>query len=170
MKLKLLKVYLLLVALVAGLVGARAAGGHGTVRAMLVLASNQKGATDGRLADYEPTLRRILRFESYKLVGEGAASLGGAGRSSVKLGRGHSLEFAAEKSDGKGVRLKVNWAGRRALPHEHRARAAPGRAGGARRTRQRQGRGGVGGDFGGGLAVGGRVVCGIFKICGRKNE
>lgn len=109
MKLKLLKVYLLLVALVAGLVGARAAGGHGTVRAMLVLASNQKGATDGRLADYEPTLRRILRFESYKLVGEGAASLGGAGRSSVKLGRGHSLEFAAEKSDGKGVRLKVNW-------------------------------------------------------------
>ncbi len=109
MKLKLLKVYLLLVALVAGLAGARAADGHGTVRAMLVLASNQKGATDGRLADYEPTLRRILRFESYKLVGEGAAALGGAGRGSVKLGRGHTLELAAEKSDGKGVRLKVNW-------------------------------------------------------------
>ena len=109
MKLKLLKDYLLLVALVAGLVGARAAEGRANVRAMLVLASNQKGATDGRLADYEPTLRRILRFESYKLVGEGAAALGGAGRSSVKLGRGHTLELAAEKSDGKGVRLKVNW-------------------------------------------------------------
>lgn len=109
MKLKSMKVYLLLVALVAGLVGVQAADGRANVRAMLVLASNQKGATDGRLADYEPTLRRILRFESYKLVGEGAAALGGAGRSNVKLGRGHTLELAAEKSDGKGVRLKVNW-------------------------------------------------------------
>jgi hypothetical protein len=109
MKLKLLSVYLFVVALVGGVVAARAAEGHANVRAMLVLASNQKGATDGRLADYEPTLRRILRFESYKLVGEGAASVGGAGRSSVKLGRGHTLELAAEKSDGKGVRLKVNW-------------------------------------------------------------
>jgi hypothetical protein len=109
MKLKLLSVYLFVVALVGGVVAARAVEGHVNVRAMLVLVSNQKGATDGRLADYEPTLRRILRFESYKLVGEGAASVGGAGRSSVKLGRGHTLELAAEKSDGKGVRLKVNW-------------------------------------------------------------
>jgi hypothetical protein len=42
-------------------------------------------------------------------VGLGAALWGGAGRGSVKLGRGHILELAAEKSDGKGVRLKVNW-------------------------------------------------------------
>jgi hypothetical protein len=110
MKLKFLNVCVLAVMLIGSHVAAfAAAGGSGTVRAILVLASNEKGASDGRLAAYEPTLRRILRFESYKLVGEGSAALAGAGKASVKLGRGHSVELEAEKSDGKGVRLKVNW-------------------------------------------------------------
>lgn len=110
MKMKLLNVGLLAVLLLGTRVMAPAAdGGHAQVRAILVLASNEKGASDGRLAAYEPTLRRILRFESYKLAGEGSASLAEAGRTGVKLGRGHTLELAAEKSDGKGVRLKVNW-------------------------------------------------------------
>ena len=39
------------------------------VRAILVIASNQRGASDPKLADYEPTLRRVLRFESYRLAG-----------------------------------------------------------------------------------------------------
>lgn len=89
---------------------AAAAEGH-TVRAILVLASNQKGASDGRLASYEPTLKRILRFESYKLVGEGSASSEGG---SVSLGQGHVIALEAEASGGKakgggGIRLKVDW-------------------------------------------------------------
>ena len=89
---------------------ARAAeGGRANVRALLVLASNQRGATDARLAAYEPTLRRILRFESYTLAGEGAAAVTAGTKSNVRLGRGHTLELEAEKSDGKGVRVRVNW-------------------------------------------------------------
>lgn len=101
----------LLIALLLGPQGVALAteGAHANVRAILLLASNEKGGSDGRLAAYEPTLRRILRFESYKLVGEGSAALTGAGKASVKLGRGHAVELEAEKPDGKGVRLKVNW-------------------------------------------------------------
>ena len=110
MKLKLLNICILAVLLVGIRLESRAAGaGQANVRALLVLASNQSGASDARLSAYEPTLRRILRFESYKLVGEGGAALAGAGRASVKLGRGHTVELETEKSDGKGVRLKVNW-------------------------------------------------------------
>jgi len=107
MKLKLLTT-LLLAALFIGSRAAAPAAEAGHVRAFLVLASNERGASDARLAPYEPTLRRILRFESYKLAGEGSASLAG-GKAGVKLGRGHSLDLEPEKSDGKGVRLKVNW-------------------------------------------------------------
>ncbi len=83
------------------------------VRAILVQASNQKGGSDARLAAYEPTLRRILRFESYKLVGEGSASLG-SGAGSVSLGQGHVLALEAESGGGRGkggggVRVKVDW-------------------------------------------------------------
>lgn len=110
-KLNVLKFICLAAALLLGgrVPALAAGGGHGNVRALLVLASNEKGASDGRLAAYEPTLRRILRFESYKLVGEGAAALSGAGKTGVKLGRGHVVELEPEKPEGKGVRLKVNW-------------------------------------------------------------
>lgn len=92
-----------------------AADSH-SVRAILVLASNQKGGSDGRLAAYEPTLKRILRFESYKLVGEGSASVG-AGGGSVNLGQGHVIALEGDSADGKGkgkgggggIRLKVDW-------------------------------------------------------------
>jgi opacity protein-like surface antigen len=113
MKPKLLA-FLVLAAFVALLrpVASAADGASANVRAILVLASNQKGGSDGRLAAYEPTLRRILRFESYKLAGEGSASLGG-GKANVQLGRGHILELESEKSEGKGkgggVRVRVNW-------------------------------------------------------------
>ncbi len=91
-------------------------GAHANVRALLVLASNQRGASDSRLADYEPTLRRILRFESYKLAGEGSAALATGAKSTVRLARGHVLELEMDKSEGKAVRVKVSWLeGRRSL-------------------------------------------------------
>ena len=78
------------------------------VRAMLVIASNQRGASDPKLAAYEPTLRSILRFESYRLAGSGSATLS-SGKSSIDLGHGHSLILEAEPANGKGVGLRVRW-------------------------------------------------------------
>lgn len=79
------------------------------VRALLVLASDQSKPSDPRLSAYEPTLRRILRFESYKLAGEGSANLGIPGSADIALGQGHSLSVESEKPDGRGLRLRVNW-------------------------------------------------------------
>lgn len=81
------------------------AAGGARVHAMLVIASNQKGESDRRLSAYVPTLRTILRFESYRLAGEGTANVGG-GKQTLNLGNGHSLEL---EGDGKGGRLNVNW-------------------------------------------------------------
>ncbi len=80
-----------------------------TVRAILVIASNQKGAGDSRLSAYEPTLRRILRFESYRYAGEGSVTLAVPAQGSLNLGQGHQLEIATEPADGKGLRLRATW-------------------------------------------------------------
>ena len=87
----------------------RAAGAN--VHAILVIASNQRGASDARLAPYEPTLRRILRFESYRVGGEGASAVAVPGKSSIALGGGQVLEIETERSDGSGLRVRVRWVG-----------------------------------------------------------
>lgn len=86
-----------------------AEGGSARVRALLVIASNEKGEADARLSAYEPNLRQILRFESYRLAGEGSATLASPGKGSLNLGQGHSLALESQKSDSGGVRLQVNW-------------------------------------------------------------
>ncbi|MEO6568960.1 MAG: hypothetical protein ABIO94_09385 [Opitutaceae bacterium] len=87
--------------------GARAAegGGSARVRALLVIASKEKGEVDARLSAYEPNLRQILRFESYRLAGEGSANVPSPGKGSLNLGQGHSLVLESQKSEGGGVRL-----------------------------------------------------------------
>jgi hypothetical protein len=91
--------------------GAAAADGGATrVRAVLVIASNQKGEADPRLASYEPTLRSMLRFESYRFVSEGSTSIASSsGKAAINLGRGHSLELDAPGGRGGNVRLQLNW-------------------------------------------------------------
>jgi hypothetical protein len=89
--------------------GAAAEGGQTRVRALLVLASNQKGESDARLSAYAPNLRRVLRFETYRLAGEATANLSSPGKGSLSLGRGHSLNLETQKADGGGVRLQVSW-------------------------------------------------------------
>ncbi len=97
--------WLLLGSLTGTLLGAERVN----VRALLVVASNEKGAVDRRLADYEPTLKRLLRFESFRLAGEGAATLGEDGASVIALGRGQRLELSSEGGAGRGLRVKVRW-------------------------------------------------------------
>jgi hypothetical protein len=82
-----------------------------SIRAILIVASNQKGGSDPKLAPYEPTLRRILPkgFESFRFMGEGSASLAIPGRAAIPLAQGHRLELEGEKSEARRVRLNVRW-------------------------------------------------------------
>lgn len=90
---------------------AAVAADSANLRAMLVIASNEKGGSDPGLSAYATTLRRILRFESFRLAGQGSANLPMPGKAEVNLGRGHSLDLEADKSEGRGVRVRVRWEG-----------------------------------------------------------
>ncbi len=93
----------------AGLFSSAQAADRASIRGILVSASNAKGQSDGRLSAYEPTLRRILRFESYRYLGEGSASLGVPAQGRLSLGQGHRLEIETENASDKSVRVKVSW-------------------------------------------------------------
>ena len=97
-----------LVAVFASLLTSVRAGGT-SLEGILITASNEPGQTDRRLADYEPTLRRILRFESYHYIGGDRTNLDVPASGSLSLGDGHKLQVTTEKSDGPAVHVKVRW-------------------------------------------------------------
>lgn len=80
-----------------------------TIDGILITASNTPGQTDRRLAPYEATLRRILRFESFRQVGSGRAAVDIPAKARFAIGNGHELELETESSDGKAVHVKVRW-------------------------------------------------------------
>jgi hypothetical protein len=100
---------LLLIAFTAGFSPIARAAEHTGIQGILISASNDKGETDRRLSQYEPTLRRILRFESYRFLGDDNTSLGASEKGHLSLGEGHELEIESESSEGKSVRLKIRW-------------------------------------------------------------
>ncbi|PTX94235.1 hypothetical protein DB354_10745 [Opitutus sp. ER46] len=75
-----------------------AAGGATSVRAIGFTASNDRGATDPRLAPYEAVLRRNLRFESFKYVGESSASVARGGSASLSLPGGGSVKLESDNA------------------------------------------------------------------------
>jgi hypothetical protein len=89
--------FLLVAALLSALPALlRAAGGATSVRAIMIVASNEKGGSDPKLAPYEANLRRILRFESYRAVAEGSAVVPPTGEASMALTRGHRIALKSE--------------------------------------------------------------------------
>lgn len=75
------------------------------VTAILVVASPTPGESDSRLASYEATLRRILRFERFRHAGQGRATVPATGEATLPLGRNQSLLLVAEP----GQPLSVTW-------------------------------------------------------------
>jgi len=103
----ILRFAFLLVALTG--VAASASAARTSVHGILITASSQPGGTDRRLAQYEPTLRRILRFESYHYVGEDRTQIDVPASGTLSLGNGHELEVVTEHADGKSVQIKIRW-------------------------------------------------------------
>ena len=81
-----------------------AGGGATSVHAIMIVASNEKGGSDPKLAPYEANLRRILRFESYRTVAEGSAAVSPGGEATVALTRGHRIELKSE-----GAAIRATW-------------------------------------------------------------
>jgi hypothetical protein len=75
-----------------------------SVRAILVVASNEKGGTDPKLAPHEPALRGVLPYQSYKVAGEGSASVSSGGKASISLPGGNSVELQGDASGVKVIR------------------------------------------------------------------
>lgn len=100
---------LLLLSLFAGLFVLAHAADRTSVTGILISASNEPGRTDGRLAAYEPTLKRILRFESFQHLGDDRASLEVPASGRLSVGHGHTIEVTTEKSDGRSIHVRVNW-------------------------------------------------------------
>jgi hypothetical protein len=103
MRLALTLVFLGVLALAAAPNRASAAD----ISALLVTASKTAGASDARLKPYEATLRRILRFESFRLVGEGSTRISAPGIGQIGLGGGHQLhlEIAGDNAS----RVEASW-------------------------------------------------------------
>jgi hypothetical protein len=74
-------------AVFAGATPARA----GTLQAVLLTASPEKGPTDPRLANFEATLKRVLRFNSFTFQGSDSADLKESSRAEMIIGQGHEL-------------------------------------------------------------------------------
>jgi len=78
--------------------------------AMLILASNEKGDSDRRLAGYVPNLKSSLRFESFKFIGEGSARIGALpGSTEIALPQGQTVKLEASNYGEGMVWLRVIW-------------------------------------------------------------
>ena len=100
---------ILLLASIAALGHLARAAESVTVKGILISASNERGESDRQLAAYVPNLRRILRFESFRYLGEDSTSLAVPAKGELSLGEGQRVELATESADGKTVLLKVRW-------------------------------------------------------------
>jgi hypothetical protein len=100
---------LILLAVVGGLAPVARAAESVTVKGILISASNTTGESDRRLAAYVPNLKRILRFESFRYLGEDSATLAVPANGGLSLGNGQQVSLTTEGSDGKTVLLKVRW-------------------------------------------------------------
>jgi hypothetical protein len=87
-----------------------------TREAVLVIASKSPGKPDPRLAAYEATLRRVLRFESCQYLGRDRAAFAIPGEGSLDLGGGQRLELKTTPAADQRLRIQVSWfEGSRAL-------------------------------------------------------
>jgi hypothetical protein len=98
---------ILLLASLAGLATlARAAEGV-SVRGLLIAASQEPGESDPRLASYVANLKRIGRFESFRLLGDDSASVPVPGSAELSFG-GQTVRLTTEGSGGKAA-LRARW-------------------------------------------------------------
>jgi hypothetical protein len=98
---------ILLLASLAGLATFALAADGVSVRGLLIAASQEPGESDPRLASYVANLKRIGRFESFRLLGDDSASLSVPGNAELSFG-GQSVRLTTEGGGGRAV-LRARW-------------------------------------------------------------
>lgn len=100
---------LLLVALATSFTARAEAAPQAKLQAILITASNERGGqSDRRLAAYESTLRRVLRFESFAFQGSDTATIRTGAAVDLVIGQGH--ELAVQASGDNAYSLRIRWA------------------------------------------------------------
>jgi hypothetical protein len=79
-----------------------------TVKAVMILASDEPAPIDPRLERIEFRLRRIFKFEHYLHFGEASAVLTNSSSVTMDLGHGYQVEVTTSKRK-KRVRTRVRW-------------------------------------------------------------
>jgi hypothetical protein len=77
------------------------------IEAMLILASDEPAPLDRRLERVDYILRPLLRFETYRWLGQGSALVNTPGTATIALGDGHSLQLRTGRS--RGSHVEVTW-------------------------------------------------------------
>jgi len=77
-------------------------------QAIMVIASDD-GATDVSLAAYEATLRRVLRFKTYRRAGGGTARLAADGEGTLSLGHGYDLDLWITRVTESEIEFGIRW-------------------------------------------------------------
>lgn len=67
-----------------------------SVRAILIVASNEPARADPKLEAYESTLQRVLRFRSFRFVAESSTTVPAGGRASLSV-QGHRVELESRE-------------------------------------------------------------------------
>lgn len=75
------------------------------VEAMLILASNEPAPLDRRLERVDYLLRPVLRFETYRLLGQASVLLNDGASTTLALGDGHVLYLQRGNKN----RVEVSW-------------------------------------------------------------
>jgi hypothetical protein len=98
---------ILLLASLAGLASFARAAETVTVRGLLIAASQEPGESDPRLASYVANLRRIGRFESFRLLGDDSATLAVPANAALSFG-GQTVQLSTEGGGAK-PELRARW-------------------------------------------------------------
>lgn len=80
-----------------------------SITGLLILATDGPGDTDSRLKRYEPTLRRLFKFNSYRQIGRDTTSIDVPGRGVLSYGSGQNLAIETTRSGGGSIRATVRW-------------------------------------------------------------
>lgn len=95
--------------LLVALVPSMAAAEQVTLKAVMILASDEPSPPDGRLASIEPKLRQVFRYASYRQMGEGSLAVALPGKGTIQLGGGYALDVDAAALEGGRIRTQVTW-------------------------------------------------------------